>query len=99
MKSLTATERELVAIGASLASNCIPCVTFHIAKARKLGLSETCIAEAIELADKVRQVPAKAVVEATRKDDWELQTAKGCGCGQSDAKPATDFSTEHAQHA
>ena len=98
MNGLTATERELVAIGASLASNCIPCVAYHIAKARKLGLSEARIAEAVELADKVRQVPAKAVIEAARRNDWEQPADGGCGCRQIDAKPEPGTSAEQEQH-
>lgn len=98
MNGLTATERELVAIGASLASNCIPCVAYHIAKARKLGLSEAHISEAIELADKVRQVPATAVLDAARRDDAEAQAGGGCGCGQIEAGPDSEASTEHARH-
>jgi 4-carboxymuconolactone decarboxylase len=82
MKKLSPLERELVAIGASVASNCIPCVTYHIAKARKLGLSEELVTEAIELADKVRQVPARAVLEAVRQDFPATGTQGGCGCAE-----------------
>lgn len=80
MDELTPVERELVAIGASVASNCIPCVTYHMAKARKLGLSDAHIMEAVELADKVRQVPARAVLEAVQRDAPVDEAARGCGC-------------------
>lgn len=86
MGKLSPTERELVAIGASVASNCIPCVTYHIAKAKKLGLSEAQVAEAIELADKVRQVPARAVLDAVRQDIPEGETRGGCGCAEIEDK-------------
>lgn len=82
MGKLSPTERELVAIGASVASNCIPCVTYHIAKAKKLGLSEAQVAEAIELADKVRQVPARAVLDAVRQDIPAGGPQDGCGCAE-----------------
>ncbi|HEX8989612.1 MAG TPA: carboxymuconolactone decarboxylase family protein [Rhodocyclaceae bacterium] len=82
MTSLSRVERELVAIGASVASNCIPCLAYHVAKARKLGLSEEQIAEAVAFADKVRQVPAAAVLEAARRpDEMTSGAASGCGCG------------------
>lgn len=83
METLNPRERELVALGASLASNCIPCVTYHSAKASKLGLSPAQIAEAIELADKVRQVPARAVLDAAQRSgsDTDTKTEAGCGCG------------------
>lgn len=80
MDKLSPTERELVAIGASVASNCIPCVTYHIAKAKKLGLSDEQVAEAIALADKVRQVPARAVLDAAQQDIPATGAGGGCGC-------------------
>ena len=86
MDGLNPVERELVAIGASVASNCIPCVTYHMTKARKLGLSEDRIMEAIELADKVRQVPARAVLEAVQRDAPTDEAARGCGCAAIETK-------------
>lgn len=86
MDELSPVERELVAIGASIASNCIPCVTYHVAKARKLGLSEARIMEAVALADKVRQVPARAVLEAVQRDGSGEGAATGCGCAATEAK-------------
>lgn len=64
---LTPAERELVAIGASLAANCAPCIAYHIAAARKAGLDDEQIAEAVQLAEKVRDVPAQAVVDAAMR--------------------------------
>jgi AhpD family alkylhydroperoxidase len=64
MNQLNPRERELVSLGAALASNCIPCIDHHIPLARKLGLTDFQIREAIELADQVRQVPAKNVLAA-----------------------------------
>lgn len=67
MHQLNPRDRELVALGAALASNCIPCIDHHIPLARKLGLTDFQIREAIELADQVRQVPAKNVLEAAKQ--------------------------------
>ena len=39
--------KELIAIGASIATNCQPCLTFHVDKARELGMGEDEINEAI----------------------------------------------------
>lgn len=64
MNQLTSRERELVALGAALGSNCVPCIEYHVPEARKAGLSDGEIGEAIELADKVRQVPARKVLAA-----------------------------------
>ena len=41
--------KELIAIGASLAAHCQPCIKFHIEKARKLGIPDDEINEAIAL--------------------------------------------------
>lgn len=64
MDRLSSPERELVALGAALGSNCVPCIEYHIPEARKVGLSDQQIQEAIQLADKVRQVPARKVLAA-----------------------------------
>lgn len=63
MAALGNTEHELVALGAAIACNCIPCAESHIAGAKRLGLSDAQILEAVRLADKVRQVPARKVLE------------------------------------
>ena len=67
MNNLTPGERELVALGAAMGSNCVPCVEYHIPEARKAGLADSQILEAIRLADKVRQVPARKVLDAALK--------------------------------
>lgn len=67
MSQLGARDRELISLGAALASNCVPCIEYHIPQARKAGLDEAEIAEAIAIADKVRQVPAGKVLEVARK--------------------------------
>ncbi len=64
MNVLSPSERELVALGAALGSNCIPCLEHHIPEARKAGLTDAQIAEAIRLADTLRQVPAREVLDA-----------------------------------
>lgn len=67
MNTLNPREHELVALGAALASNCVPCIEFHIQAARKTGLNDAEIAEAIELADKIKRVPADKVLEAASR--------------------------------
>lgn len=61
MITLNAKERELVAIGAAIASNCTPCMEFHIPAAREAGLSDKQILFAIKIAEAVKKVPADAV--------------------------------------
>jgi AhpD family alkylhydroperoxidase len=64
MNDLNFTERELVALGAALGSNCVPCIEHHISEARKAGLTDSQISDAIRLADKIRKVPAAKVLDA-----------------------------------
>lgn len=47
--------KELVAIGASIAAHCQPCLTFHVDKARRLGNGEDEINEAIAVGRMIRK--------------------------------------------
>lgn len=64
MNNLDFVQRELVALGAAMGSNCVPCVEHHISEARKSGLTDSQISEAIQFADKIRKVPAAKVFNA-----------------------------------
>lgn len=64
MNELTSRDFELVALGAALASNCVSCIEFHVASARRAGLADGQIRAAIVAADQTRQVPARLVMEA-----------------------------------
>ena len=64
MSDLTLRERELVALAAALGSNCAPCVGLHLQAARKAGLDDAQIRASIELADSIRQVPARKALAA-----------------------------------
>jgi AhpD family alkylhydroperoxidase len=66
MNDLTVHDRALVGLGAALGSNCIPCVEHHIRAARDAGLDDDRIRAALDLADTIRQVPARrALARAT----------------------------------
>ena len=80
METLSKRDRELVALGAAVGSNCVPCVVFHIGAARKLGVSADEIREALTLADTVRQVPAKQVLSTAAA---QLEEAVDPGSGHS----------------
>ena len=41
--------KELVALGASVSAHCFPCFEFHLEEARKLGISEEDIQEAVRV--------------------------------------------------
>ena len=89
MSELSKREQTLVSLGAAIASNCVPCIEFHIPEARKAGLSEIQIKEALQVADKVRRVPAQMVLQTAMArigestDGSEVATAGGCGCDET----------------
>src|SRR5512141_625755 len=63
MEHLTTRDRELVALGAALGSNCVPCIEAHVPAARKAGLSDSEIREAVRQADELRHIPAAKVLK------------------------------------
>ena len=58
---------ELVAIGAAIASNCESCFEFHFERARKLGVADADVRQAVDLAQKVKDAPARALVALARR--------------------------------
>ena len=58
---------ELVAIGASIASNCGPCFKYHFAQAQKLGVSKEDIANAVATAEMVKNAPDREIKKLARK--------------------------------
>jgi AhpD family alkylhydroperoxidase len=58
---------ELVAIGAAVASNCEPCFRFHYDKARKLGVLDADLRRAVDLAQQVKEAPARAVLNLANR--------------------------------
>jgi 4-carboxymuconolactone decarboxylase len=86
---LNTSQQELVALGAAIASNCVPCIEYHIPEARKAGLSDTQIREAVKIADKVRRVPARSVMRTAlaRLEETRMKLAETpgsvCACSAS----------------
>ena len=58
---------ELVAIGAAIASNCEACFKYHYGQAQKLGVSKDDMARAVTMAQKVKEAPAKAVLDVANR--------------------------------
>lgn len=54
---------ELIALGAAVAGNCIPCLEWHHKKCVELGIPNEEIKEAIDMANRVKQVPIKKINE------------------------------------
>lgn len=75
--------KELIAIGASITANCHPCLDYHVAKARELGIGNDEISQAIEVGKQVRR-GASAKTDRLAAEHVGCQTAQtspaGCGC-------------------
>jgi len=63
----TAQVAELVAIGAAIASNCEPCFKYHYDQARKLGVCDLDMRYAVDLAQKVKDTPARAMLNLAER--------------------------------
>lgn len=59
--------KELVAVGAAIAGNCIPCLDWHFNKCTELGIAIEDIHEAIQIARTVKNVPIKKIDEQAEK--------------------------------
>lgn len=59
--------KELIAVGAAVAGNCIPCLQWHYNKCRELDIPNEDIKEAIEMAKMVKDVPIKKIYEMVEK--------------------------------
>jgi AhpD family alkylhydroperoxidase len=55
--------KELVALGAALAGNCLPCLRYHFRKCRELGISVDDMDEALEMAKNVKEAPTKKIYQ------------------------------------
>jgi len=61
--ALTDKEKELVAIGASIGGNCIPCLEWHFKRCVELGFSKEDLREAIGMARRVKEAPNQSIYE------------------------------------
>lgn len=92
MSTLSTRDRELVSLGAALASNCVPCIEYHVPEARKAGLSDAEIAEAIQLAERIKRVPAAKVLETANAlaSGKGAQAAGGACCAPAEQSASAD---------
>lgn len=58
---------ELIAIAAAIGSNCEPCFKYHYDLARKLGVSPQDMRYAVDLAQKVKDTPARAMLNLAER--------------------------------
>lgn len=69
--------KELIAIGASVGAHCQPCLTWHVGKARELGIDDESIQAAIETGHMVE----KGAMSAMRKFSAEILAQKTASIG------------------
>ena len=84
--TLTEKEKELVAIGASIGGNCIPCLEWHYKKCLELGFTKEQMRLAFAMAKKVKEVPNKKIYEIAdqliEKNELGNETSDcACSCG------------------
>ena len=78
--------QELIALGASIAAQCQPCLKHHVAKARELGLGDEEIQQAIEIGRMVKLTAGSAFREYEKQATAQPQAGekscceKGSGC-------------------
>ena len=82
--------KELIAIGASVTANCVPCLRHHLNKARETGVDEAKIQTAVKIGRMVRSGAASNWDEEAEtllgsgatsiSTDEKSQAQKGCEC-------------------
>ena len=76
--------KELIAIGASITGHCQPCLTYHVAKARDLGVDEQDIREAIAVGHMVEKGSMSAMRNfAESALNSSSQDASACCSGKT----------------
>ena len=73
--ALSEREKEMVAIGASIGVNCIPCLQWHHKKCQDLGFTQEEMQEAFDMAKTVKETANGKVYEAVGS------LGKTCDCG------------------
>ena len=92
MSHLAPRERALVSLGAAMGSNCISCIEHHVPASRKHGLTDRQITEAIQLAEKVRQVPARKTLDTALGllSESPAVESPGAACDKASVAAQTD---------
>ena len=72
--------KELVAIGASVGAHCQPCLTYHVTKAKEVGLTEDEIREAIAIGHMVEKGAMSAMRQFSAGIFEQAPEEGGC-CG------------------
>ena len=79
--------QELIAIGASITAHCQPCFTYHLDKAKELGLSEAEIKEAVAVGESVQRGASAKMSQHVRAAVGNAIPGSSC-CQAADTKKA-----------
>ena len=71
--------KELIAIGASVAAHCQPCLTYHLAKALELKITEQQIREAISVGEMVSK-GAESAMRNFSRSVFDMPQEKAASC-------------------
>ncbi len=77
--------KELIAIGASIAAHCQPCLTYHLAKAQELGIDATQIRAAMDVGHMVEK-GAMSAMQSFAKTAFQAPAGSGAACCSPGAK-------------
>lgn len=94
MQLVTEQVQELIAIGAAIASNCEACFRYHYDKARRIEVSHEDMYRAVQIAQQVKESPARSVLAlaerylqqptpATTNLTTSAASETSCGCATS----------------
>ena len=90
IETLNAQTKELVAVGAAVAANCLPCLRYHVAEAERAGCAAGEIKEATAIGLAVKSRPA---ADMQRLIDQLTNRRRGA------ETPQVDRETEGEKHA
>lgn len=76
MGTLDLKTKEMAALSASVAANCVPCLKYHFAEAIKEGCTLQEIQEIVEIANMVKQQPVYKINELSVQLIDELRKVK-----------------------
>jgi len=98
-EGLDAATAELVAIGAAVGANCEPCLKYHYGQARRLGVPVATMAEAVRMAQAVKDTPARSMLELAAKLLGTEPGALRAGTPGGVGLPAAGAASESAETA
>lgn len=79
--------QELIAIGASITAHCQPCFTYHVSKAKGLGVSDSDIKAAVAVGESLQRGAAAAMHKHVRESLGDAIPASSC-CRPEEPKPS-----------